>query len=354
MLWILSYEPPKALNLSFSFVSLLTLPYSTRVRRVNEVIVVEFNRKKIFLDSKSFKKMVPDFIFVSHAHSDHLPDSSFNFRVISSEETRLMILAKGKKYNFIDEPDSYKDEFELIKTNHILGSRALLIKDDGGVLYTGDINDKWFFSAEVQNLPKARTLLIEATYGLPRFLFNSPKDTLKEAKDLMLDLLRKGKSIIILGYPLGKSQHLQLFFDKYLINFNNYVYSSISLYNDIYSVFSYKILPKIQVNLNTLTNLLKSKSSVVYLPLHLAKNKIVQSLRGRNFSLIAFSGWALESSFKERLQVDYAFPVSDHADYYGLINIVKDVDPEVVYVTHGFVESFSASLRKEGFTAYPL
>ncbi|MCI4438908.1 hypothetical protein JHC27_03555 [archaeon] len=330
------------------------MPYSTRVRRVNDVIVVEFNRKKIVLDSKSFKKMVPDFIFISHAHSDHLPGSSFNFRVISSEETRLIILAKGKKYNFVDEPDYYKDEFELIKTNHILGSRALFVKNDGGILYTGDINDKQFFNLEVQNLPKASTLLIEATYGLPRFLFNSPRDVLKEAKDLMLDLLRKGKNIVILGYPLGKSQHLQLFFDKYFISFNNYIYPSISLYNDIYSVFNYKVLPKTQINLSTLTNLLKSKSNVVYLPMHLAKNKIVQSLKSHNFSLIAFSGWALESGFKEKLQVDYAFPVSDHADYYGLINVVKDVSPEVVYVTHGFVESFSNSLRKEGFIAHPL
>jgi Cft2 family RNA processing exonuclease len=62
----------------------------------------------------------------------------------------------------------------------------------------------------------------------------------------------------------------------------------------------------------------------------------------------------VEDWFKENLQVDYAFPVSDHADYAGLINLVKQVDPEVVYVTHGFTKSFSTSLRKIGFEAYPL
>ncbi|MBO3757616.1 MAG: hypothetical protein QXS21_01145 [Thermoproteota archaeon] len=325
-----------------------------RVRKIDKVIVIEFNKKKIFLDCRSFRKATPDLIFISHAHSDHLLNSSLNFRVISSEETKFMVLAKGKKYNFIDDLNSYKNEFELIKVNHILGSRALFVKSDGGLLYTGDINDKGLFEVGVSNLPKVSILLIEATYGLPRFSFSSPKDTLKEAKDLILDLLRKGKSLFILGYPLGKSQHLQLFFDKYFINFDNYVYPSISLYNDIYSIFNYKILPKIQINLNSLTNLINGKPSVIYLPLHLAKNKIVQNFRKHNFSLVAFSGWALESSFKESIQVDYAFPVSDHADYFGLINIVKQVDPEIVYVTHGFVDSFSASLRKEGFMAYPL
>lgn len=327
----------------------------TKVRKVNGVIIVEFNKKKVLLDCRSFRKITPDFVFISHAHSDHLPTSSSNFKVISSEETRFITLAKGKKYNFMDELDSYKSEFELIKTNHILGSRALFIKNDGGILYTGDINnDRGLFSTEALNLPKANILLIEATYGLPRFSFGSLKDTLKEAKDLILDFLRKGKSVVILGHPLGKSQHLQLFFDSHFINFNNYVYFSISLYNDIYSIFNYKILPKIQVNLNSLTNLLKDKSSVIYLPLYLAKNEVVQNLRKHDFSLIAFSGWALESSFKETLQVDYAFPVSDHADYFGLINIVKRVDPKIIYVTHGFVSSFSSFLRKEGFTAYPL
>lgn len=326
----------------------------TRVRKVNGVIVIEFNKKKVFLDCRSFRKIVPDFIFISHAHSDHLPNSSFNFKVISSEETRFMVLAKGKKYNFVEDFDFYKNEFGLIETNHILGSRALLIKDGGGILYTGDINDKGPFNAGVLNLPKVHTLLIEATYGLPRFSFDSPKDILNEAKDLILDLLKKGKSVVILGYPLGKSQHLQLFFDRHFINFDNYVYSSIGLYNDIYSIFNYKILPKTQINLNSLPNLIKGKPSVVYLPLYLVKNKAVQNLRKHNFSLIAFSGWALERSFKESLQLDHAFPVSDHADYFGLINIVKHIDPEVIYVTHGFVNSFSASLRKEGFTAYPL
>lgn len=326
-----------------------------RVRKVNGAIVVELNKRRIFLDCKSLKKIISDLVFVSHAHSDHLPASSFSSKVLSSEETRFLVLAKGKKYRFVDEAEFPDGRIKLLRTNHILGSRALLIKEDKDLLYTGDINDKNFFDIKSQNLPKASILLIEATYGTPNFLFNSPEDVLKEAKDLMLDLLKKGKSIIVLGYSLGKSQHLQLFFDSHFNSFNNYVHPSIGLYNDIYSVFNYKILPKDSISLSCLPHLVnKSEPSLVYLPLSLARNKVVQELKAHDFSSIAFSGWAVEDWFKENLQVDYAFPISDHADYVGLINLVKQVDPEVVYVTHGFAKSFSASLRKIGFEAYPL
>jgi len=51
--------------------------------------------------------------------------------------------------------------------------------------------------------------------------------------------------------------------------------------------------------------------------------------------------------------VDHALPLSDHADYDELFEAVAQVEPCVVYCTHG-PESFVDRLRDAGYDAHPL
>ena len=65
------------------------------------------------------------------------------------------------------------------------------------------------------------------------------------------------------------------------------------------------------------------------------------------------TGWAVQQGTKYRLGVDYALPLSDHADYDELFEAVARVTPRTVYCTHG-PESFVERLRDAGFNAHPL
>jgi Cft2 family RNA processing exonuclease len=67
-----------------------------------------------------------------------------------------------------------------------------------------------------------------------------------------------------------------------------------------------------------------------------------------------FSGWAVDGYYAMGRGVDDAFVVSDHADFYELVQTVKKVSPEKVYVWHGFGDEFAAFLRLEGFDAIAL
>jgi putative mRNA 3-end processing factor len=49
--------------------------------------------------------------------------------------------------------------------------------------------------------------------------------------------------------------------------------------------------------------------------------------------------------------LDYAFPMSDHCDYFELVEAVKACAPDKVYTFHGFAEEFAESLKKMGFDA---
>jgi Cft2 family RNA processing exonuclease len=69
--------------------------------------------------------------------------------------------------------------------------------------------------------------------------------------------------------------------------------------------------------------------------------------------LISFSGRSLLSDYRV-LGVDKAFPLSDHADFNGLLEVVRETVPEKVFTVHGFSREFSEELRKLGYDAHAL
>jgi len=66
------------------------------------------------------------------------------------------------------------------------------------------------------------------------------------------------------------------------------------------------------------------------------------------------TGWAVDSNCRFRYQCDAAFPLSDHADFSDLIEMVKKVRPRIVYTLHGFAADFAQTLRGLGYDARAL
>ena len=62
---------------------------------------------------------------------------------------------------------------------------------------------------------------------------------------------------------------------------------------------------------------------------------------------ILLSGWAVRSR-------QLGIPLSDHADFPGLLKIVDDVEPKKIYVAYGYSKRFSEILRYMGYDAEPL
>jgi Cft2 family RNA processing exonuclease len=66
------------------------------------------------------------------------------------------------------------------------------------------------------------------------------------------------------------------------------------------------------------------------------------------------TGWALNSSCRYQNGTDAAFPVSDHADFDELLELVNQVKPKIVYTVHGFATEFADTLRQRGVDARAL
>jgi Cft2 family RNA processing exonuclease len=65
---------------------------------------------------------------------------------------------------------------------------------------------------------------------------------------------------------------------------------------------------------------------------------------------IFVSGWGVDSNARYKFGVDVVIPLSDHADYYDLIEYVRQAEPKEVLVTHG-APDFAQHLRQLGFRA---
>ena len=149
--------------------------------------------------------------FVSHAHSDHI---ARHVRTIATSATlKFMTHRLGTLPSALPVPygrgfDLGPLYLELLPAGHILGSAQLRVTRDDGVrvVYTGDLNTVPSLTAEPVQVAECDTLIIESTFGHPRYTFPPKERVLADIEAWCRDKLERGVAPILLGYPLGKSQ----------------------------------------------------------------------------------------------------------------------------------------------------
>jgi putative mRNA 3-end processing factor len=72
---------------------------------------------------------------------------------------------------------------------------------------------------------------------------------------------------------------------------------------------------------------------------------IVLELRQRGFQTARVSGWCAFAPWALR-GVDAGFPMSDHADFTGLIDFVEACAPQQVYTVHGAQRELAHEIQK--------
>jgi Cft2 family RNA processing exonuclease len=90
---------------------------------------------------------------------------------------------------------------------------------------------------------------------------------------------------------------------------------------------------------------------VLVLPSSARRTRQVEKIADKR--TLYLSGWAIDAGAKFRFGVDEALPLSDHADFPGLIEYVRRVNPKKIFTTHGPAD-FARHLRALGYNAEPL
>jgi Cft2 family RNA processing exonuclease len=291
-----------------------------------------------------------DLSFISHAHSDHI---GAHRRVLCSEPTRRLMQSRlrGQREEWVEpfgEPFALDSETKAIlyPAGHILGSSQLWLRHDNeSFLYTGDFKLRPNRAAEICATPRADVLVMETTFGLPRYTMPPEEIVLAELIAFCRDALESKAVPVLFAYSLGKSQELLRALDGsgLPIMLPPETIRMTRLYESFGYVFpAYREWDPDAV----------ASHVVICPPMSKSAALLAETKTPRRTAMV--SGWALEPGATYRFQCDAAFPLSDHADYPDLLRFVELVQPKKVYTVHGFAQEFAATLRSRGVEAWAL
>jgi DNA ligase-1 len=290
-----------------------------------------------------------DFSFVSHAHFDHL---ATHRRIITSVGTRRLMAARmpGEREEIVlpfGEPYTLRDDTQLTlhPAGHIFGSAMLRLEREGeSFLYTGDFKLRAGRSAETCEPPRADVVIMETTFGVPRYIFPPTQQVLDGIIGFCRQAVEDNEVPVLFGYSLGKSQELlSSLADAGLpVMLHPQTLKMTRIYEELGQTFP-AYLPF------SLTNV---AGHVVVCPPQANNSAWLRKIKPRRTA--AVTGWALDSSAVFRYQCDAAFPLSDHADFADLMRFVELVQPKRVFTVHGFTQEFARTLRERGIEAWAL
>lgn len=288
--------------------------------------------------------------FVSHAHADHI---ARHREVICSAGTARLMRARlgGRRREHVlpfghPEPLDPASTVTLHPAGHILGSAQCLLAHEthGTLLYTGDFQLRPALAAETCAAPRADVLIMETTFGLPRYAFPPADAVLQAITDFCAEALADGATPVLYAYSLGKSQELLqgLGPARLPVMLHRQACRLTRIYEELGMSFPpYREFEAAEC-----------RGHVVICPPAWGRDAPAADVPRPRTAVI--TGWAVDSSVVYRYGCDAAFPLSDHADFNDLLRFVGLVQPRTVYTVHGFAQEFAQTLRARGVEAWAL
>ena len=321
------------------------------LRNIKRMIDVRYERglflpeQNLWLDPWDAKP----FAFVSHAHSDHI---AAHDEIIVSERTARLMQARlpGERNEHVvpfGKMTAVRGlDFMLLPAGHIFGSAQFFLQtgDDDSLLYTGDFKLRHGKSAEPAEWRQADTLIMETTYGLPRYRLPPTEQVIEQIVVFCRETLEENAVPVLLGYSLGKAQEILCALAG--ASLTPMLHGSVYQMTRIYEQFGQSFCEYERYKANDIAG------KVLICPPSANRSRMLEKIPRKRVAMI--SGWAVEPNAIYRYQVDAAFPLSDHADYHDLLRYVELVQPKRVLTLHGFAAEFARDLRQRGYEAWAL
>lgn len=271
-----------------------------------------------------------EYTFVTHAHADHMHRNRSVHTFATGPTLSLMRLrgfqgdSTSLDFGSTFETDRFK--VTLYPAGHILGSAMIFVDtDQGSLLYTGDYKTPPSPASEGFLAPeKADYLITEATFGLPIYKWK-PQDELEdEIRSFAKSALENEYTPVFLGYNLGKAQEIM----HILAPLNHPVMIHGAGYKlcKVYDEEGIDLGPYQAYDRDT------CEGKILVCPSSALSNGFASNVKKKRIAYC--SGWAALEARRTQLTVDKLIPLSDHLDFYTLIDFCESLSPKKVYITH--------------------
>jgi putative mRNA 3-end processing factor len=307
-------------------------------------VVIDTDDGRMVFDPAATRSMECDaHIFISHAHSDHTLGFQSSVMKYSTKETKRIFERLRERTVRNWRPVEYGHKIRIgdtevltLNAGHMLGSAQFqVITPDQTYVYTGDLNCVNTLTTEAAETPECDTLIIEATYGDPSFIFPRRERTYARIVSWALREAKNGRMPTFHVYSSGKSQEIVRLFNVYT-KLPVVCASVVGRANEAYNEAGVD-LSFVEAETAEGRRLLR-KGSCVYV-----------TTTGGNSSVPSHASEAMATGWAVRFgSGSYAsFPLSSHAGFDQLVKYVAKTGAKRVYAFTGYSELISKHLRRE-------
>lgn len=290
---------------------------------------------------------------ITHAHSDHARSGSAQYIATAQSEG---ILRRRLGEDIQLQGVAYGDKLKLGETwvslhsaGHVLGSAQIRVEHRDEVwVVSGDYKRCADPSCAPFEVVSCDTFITEATFGLPIYRWASGTETTRQIYDWWQGDTERPS--ILFCYAFGKAQRVLGELTQ-LTDQPVYVHGAIHVLTEIYRQQGVAMVPTLCTS--DMPRAHKYTGDLVLAPPSGHRSSWMK--RFKNPQTAFASGWMAVRGARRRRGYERGFVLSDHADWPGLIQTVKDTGAKTVYVTHGQSDVVSRYLQESlNLEAMPL
>lgn len=286
---------------------------------------------------------------ITHGHSDHARTGMGRYlchiHSVPILKARLGpdITVEGIEYNNPIHINGVK--VSLHPAGHIIGSAQIRMEYKGEVaVVSGDYKIQDDGLSTPFEPVRCNQFVSESTFGLPIYNWLPVEKQYEQLRNWCIENQALGKTSVFVAYSLGKAQRIMKSLEG-IAELN--VHYSISKLNKAYETAGIELPAWSELDLRTDTRHLDKQ--IVIVPPSLLDSNLIKKIP--NMANALCSGWMQVRGARRWRSVDAGFPISDHADWPGLLQAIRETGAEKVFITHGQTAVFSKYLRELGLDA---
>ncbi len=271
---------------------------------------------------------------ITHAHADHARPGST--RYLATREGRRILRTRLGPSAVIDtltygEPHIINGvTISLHPAGHILGSAQVRIEHRGEVwVVSGDYKIEPDPTCATFEHVRCHTFITECTFGMPVYRWPAQQQIFDDINHWWKQCRDTDQAAIVFAYSLGKAQRLIAGVDSSIGAI--YCHPSVESLNQDYRASGID-LP--ETWLPSQAPARKSWGGVLVVAPPSMANSAWLAEFGASSTAMA-SGWMLTRATRRSKSFDRGFPLSDHADWPGLIRAIDETSADQILVTHG-------------------
>ena len=291
---------------------------------------------------------------ITHAHADHARPGCGEYWAVASSEG---VLRQRLGQDISLHPVQYGVEHGLGQcrvsfhsAGHVLGSAQIRLEVDGEVwVVSGDYKRDADPSCEPFEPVPCDVLITEATFGLPIYRWQTGTEIAEEIRAWWQG--DRQRPSLLFCYAFGKAQRLMAELNAIGVYDEVLLHGAVETVTRHYRAAAVPMTPSRPVSDLPRSDTLAGR--LVLAPPSAHRSSWMRRFRSPHTGFA--SGWMAVRGARRRRGYERGFVLSDHADWPGLIQTVRQSGARKVYVTHGQSDVLARYLREiEGIEAEPL